>query len=129
MIQKPDEVEPEEGAVTIVGSSVITYRRGFWREVCAEPQDLTTSQFFDLVKKRAGLTQWPDSLTLRIVRFNADRDRVELMRCDGKPLKGPRYAGSTMYWRTYRGDPLLNDGILQSVKQIAEAILRELSEQ
>lgn len=128
MTDAPVPVAEEGNVLTcIVDGIEMQFRNGYWGHVCAEPQDATPAQVEGLIREalaKEGLKNWPAALVLRITERDADRDQIELRRLDGQTIKSGYPFVLTWYWRSYRRR--VGDDILQAVKYIAEATLREL---
>jgi hypothetical protein len=67
------------------------------------PRDLTSGEFFQLVKKEAGFVHWPEALSLKQTQFCSARDSVELVRAEGKKLFTPKLITlcHTTYFRSF----------------------------
>jgi hypothetical protein len=87
-----------------------------WGEEIPAPRDLTSSEFFALVMKEAGLNVWPDLLTMRVTTFCSSRDEAQLLRTDGKRLCGGKASGWTTWVRSFNRR-YLNGMTLESAKQ------------
>lgn len=109
-------------------------------EEIPEGRDLTSGEFFQLVKQATGFKEWPEALSLKQTRFDLYRDQAELIRAEGNKL-------IVICWTTYfrkfnrryvngltlevaKTVPLAIDqvgsDIADSVKVIVESIRREI---
>ena len=124
---------PKEGDHCVVGKTRMTFHNGFWGHVCHEPRDLSHSEFRALVRERLakeGISQWPELLTLQLIRVDEIRDQAQLRRIDGARMHNRLPMVLTWWIRSYRGEEAsyeeVGSDIRTSVNHIVSGILAEL---
>lgn len=124
---------PKEGDQCVVGKTRMTFHNGFWGHVCPDPRDLEHSEFMTLVRERLakeGVKQWPESLTLQLIRRDEIRDQAQLRRIDGGRMHNRLPVVLTWWIRSYRGEGAsyeeVGSDIRTSVEHIVAGIVAEL---